>query len=253
MTDPTETAAPVTTDRAFSTADLAYINRMTTTGMVLPSVAHEVNNSLQVIAGMVEILGLRGQLPPEVSDKVQKIAVQATKAAGHLRELVAFARRDGVSPKVELKAAVERAISLRRYYLTRGRVVRDVDAPADESLVVRADSQHVVQVLVNLVINAEESVAKHDVRTHPRPAVAARRGRPRRVRRLGAGLRCGDRTARGDAVPDEQAGGCGRAGAGRRQAPRRGGWRHAHDRGDAGGRDGPWPIAARRPEAPRGR
>jgi len=78
MTDPTETAAPVTTDRAFSTADLAYINRMTTTGMVLPSVAHEVNNSLQVIAGMVEILGLRGQLPPEVSDKVQKIAVQAT-------------------------------------------------------------------------------------------------------------------------------------------------------------------------------
>jgi two-component system C4-dicarboxylate transport sensor histidine kinase DctB len=138
---------------------------MTTTGMVLPSVAHEVNNSLQVIAGMVEILGLRGQLPPEVSDKVQKIAVQATKAAGHLRELVAFARRDGVSPKVELKAAVDRAVSLRRYYLTRGRVAVTIEAPADESLVVRADSQHVIQVLVNLVINAEESVAKQDVRT----------------------------------------------------------------------------------------
>jgi C4-dicarboxylate-specific signal transduction histidine kinase len=165
MTDPIEPAPSVTTDRAFSTADLAYINRMTTTGMVLPSVAHEVNNSLQVIAGMVEILGLRGQLPPEVSDKVQKIAVQATKAAGHLRELVAFARRDGVSPKVELKAAVERAVSLRRYYLTRGRVAVTIDAPLEESLVVRADSQHVVQVLVNLVINAEESVARQDVRT----------------------------------------------------------------------------------------
>jgi two-component system, NtrC family, C4-dicarboxylate transport sensor histidine kinase DctB len=165
MTDPNEPAPTVTTDRAFSTADLAYINRMTTTGMVLPSVAHEVNNSLQVIAGMVEILGLRGQLPPEVSDKVQKIAVQATKAAGHLRELVAFARRDGVSPKVELKAAVERAVSLRRYYLTRGRVAVTIDVPAEESFVVRADSQHVIQVLVNLVINAEESVAKQDVRT----------------------------------------------------------------------------------------
>jgi C4-dicarboxylate-specific signal transduction histidine kinase len=165
MTDPIEPAAPATTERAFSTADLAYINRMTTTGMVLPSVAHEVNNSLQVIAGMVEILGLRGQLPPEVSDKVQKIAVQATKAAGHLRELVAFARRDGVSPKVELKAAVERAVSLRRYYLTRGRVAVTIDAPPDESLVVKADSQYVVQVLVNLVINAEESIAKQDVRT----------------------------------------------------------------------------------------
>ena len=194
MTDPIETPPTVTTERAFSTADLAYINRMTTTGMVLPSVAHEVNNSLQVIAGMVEILGLRGQLPPEVSDKVQKIAVQATKAAGHLRELVAFARRDGVSPKVELKAAVERALSLRRYYLTRGRVAVTIDAPADESFVVRADSQHVIQVLVNLVINAEESVAKQDVRTLRVRTWAARRGGPRRVRRLGPGFERGDRT-----------------------------------------------------------
>jgi C4-dicarboxylate-specific signal transduction histidine kinase len=40
-----------------------------------------------------------------------------------------------------------------------------IDAPADESLVAKADSQHVIQVLVNLVINAEESVAKQDVRT----------------------------------------------------------------------------------------
>src|SRR4026208_1951042 len=90
MTDPTETAATATTDRAVSTAAPAHITRMTTTGMVLPAVAHEVNNSLQVIAGMVEILGLRGQLPPEVSDKVQKIAVQATKAAGHRREAEPF-------------------------------------------------------------------------------------------------------------------------------------------------------------------
>jgi C4-dicarboxylate-specific signal transduction histidine kinase len=112
----------------------------------------------------VEILGLRGQLPPEAADKVQKIAVQATKAAGHLRELVAFSRRDGVSPKIELKAAAERAVSLRRYYISRGRVTVTVDAD-EPSLLIRADSQQVVQVLVNLLVNAEESVAKVDVRT----------------------------------------------------------------------------------------
>jgi C4-dicarboxylate-specific signal transduction histidine kinase len=165
MSEQPEAGPPATTDRAFSTADLAYINRMTTTGIVLPSVAHEVNNSLQVIAGMVEILGLRGQLPPEAADKVQKIAVQATKAAGHLRELVAFARRDGVSPRIELRAAAERAVSLRRYYLSRGRVTVTIDAPGDEPFLARADSQHVIQVLVNLLVNAEESVAKQDVRT----------------------------------------------------------------------------------------
>lgn len=165
MSERPDEEASVTTDRAFSTADLAYINRMTTTGIVLPSVAHEVNNSLQVIAGMVEILGLRGQLPPEAADKVSKIAIQATKAAGHLRELVAFARRDGVSPKIELRAATERAVSLRRYYLSRGRVAVTIDAPGVEPLLARADSQHVVQVLVNLLVNAEESVAKQEART----------------------------------------------------------------------------------------
>jgi two-component system C4-dicarboxylate transport sensor histidine kinase DctB len=165
MSERPDEAPPVTTDRSFSTADLAFINRMTTTGIVLPSVAHEVNNSLQVIAGMVEILGLRGQLPPEAADKVQKIAVQATKAAGHLRELVAFARRDGVSTKIELRAATERAMSLRRYYLSRGRVTVTIDAPGDEPFLARADSQYVIQVLVNLLVNAEESVAKQDVRT----------------------------------------------------------------------------------------
>ncbi len=127
--------------------------------------------------------------------------MQATKAAGHLRELVAFARRDGVSQKVELKAAVERAVSLRRYYLTRGRVVVNIEAPADESLVVRADSQHVIQVLVNLVINAEESVAKLDVRT-----IRIRVWRHDGAAHIefgdsGPGFDAGDRGAGGGAVP----------------------------------------------------
>lgn len=162
MSDDTRPASPVTTDRVFSTADLAYINRMTTTGLVLPSVAHEINNSLQIIAGMAEILGLRGQLPPEVADKVQKIAVQANKAAGVLRDLVAFSRRDGVAPRVDLRAAVERALALRRYYLSRGKVEVEIDAAEGDAYLVAADSQFVVQILVNLIINAEEAVAAQD-------------------------------------------------------------------------------------------
>ena len=154
----------VTTGRAFTADDLAFINRMTTTGQVLPSVAHELNNSLQIIAGMVEILGLRGQLPEDTADKVQKIGVQAGKAAGMLRDLVAFARRDGALRKIDLHAAVERATGLRRYYLSRGRVTVHVTARQEGPLVARADSQAVVQVLVNLILNAEEAVASRDPR-----------------------------------------------------------------------------------------
>ena len=81
MDDPRDDA-PVVTDRQFSAADLAFINRMTTTGQVLPSVAHEINNSLQVIAGLVEIMGLRGSSSPDVAERVEKISAQTAKAAG---------------------------------------------------------------------------------------------------------------------------------------------------------------------------
>jgi hypothetical protein len=160
-----DSALAIKTERAFTAEDLAFINRMTTTGQVLPSVAHELNNSLQIIAGMVEILGLRGQLPDDTADKVQKIGVQATRAAGMLRDLVSFARRDASLRKIDLHSAVERATGLRRYYLSRGRVTVHVNARQDEgSLVAKADSQAVVQVFVNLMLNAEESVAGGELR-----------------------------------------------------------------------------------------
>ena len=164
MSEPHDPAAAVMTDRAFSGADLAFINRMTTTAQVLPSVAHEINNSLQVIAGLVEIMALRGQLTPDVAERVEKISAQTTKAAGYLRELVAFSRRDGVQRKTDLRSAAERAIEFRRYYLSRGRITASVDARQDGPMLIQADSQQVIQVLVNLILNAEEALATRDVR-----------------------------------------------------------------------------------------
>jgi C4-dicarboxylate-specific signal transduction histidine kinase len=164
MSESRDASPAVTTTRAFTADDLAFINRMTTTGQVLPSVAHELNNALQIISGMVEILGLRGQLPEDATDKIQKIGTQAVKAAGMLRELVAFARRDAALRKVDLQTAVERAVAFRRYYLSRGRIQVQVRSRAPGRLVVSADSQAVVQVLVNLILNAEESVASREIR-----------------------------------------------------------------------------------------
>jgi two-component system NtrC family sensor kinase len=164
MSTPQDLDAPVTADRTFTADDLAFLNRMVTTGQVLPSVAHELNNSLQIIAGMVEILGLKAQLAPDAMDKIQKIGVQAGKAAGLLRELVAFARRDGAMRKVDVRSAAERAVAFRRYYLSRGRVTMEVTAREDVPLVAQADSQAVVQVLVNLILNAEEAMAAGETR-----------------------------------------------------------------------------------------
>lgn len=152
-------------ERTLALDDLVYINRMTTVGHVLPGVAHELNNALQVIGGLVELLGMRGELPPDVQDKVTKIGLQATRSAGMMREFVAFARRDETMTRIDLQKAVDQALSLRRYHLARARI--DVTAPepwaAGQSAIVQADSHAVLQVLLNLIINAEESLAAKPV------------------------------------------------------------------------------------------
>jgi C4-dicarboxylate-specific signal transduction histidine kinase len=118
-----------------------------------------------VIGGLVELLGMRGELPPEVQDKVTKIGVQATRSAGMMREFVAFARRDETLTRIDLQKAVEQALTLRRYHLARARI--DVIAPqafaGGVSSIVQADSHAVLQVLLNLIINAEEALAAKPV------------------------------------------------------------------------------------------
>jgi C4-dicarboxylate-specific signal transduction histidine kinase len=157
-------------ERPLSLDDLVYINRMTTVGHVLPSVAHELNNSLQVIGGLVELLTMRAELGRDVHDKVHKIGQQAARSAGMLREFVSFARRDDAVNRVDVVKALERALELRRYHLSRARIeVVHVEPQPRGPLVVIADSQHVVQVLLNLLINAEEAMAgqeRRELRMH---------------------------------------------------------------------------------------
>lgn len=161
----TVAAAPVTAvsesaGRALTLEDLAYLNRMTTVGQVLPNVAHEINNALQVVGGLVEMLSLKTELPTDVRDKIGRIGTQAGRTADMLRELVAFARREyGGVGNVDLARTVERALSLRRYHLARARIAVEVNAGTPGAALVRADGHHLEQVLVNLVMNAEASLA----------------------------------------------------------------------------------------------
>jgi two-component system, cell cycle sensor histidine kinase and response regulator CckA len=157
-------AQPVTTQREFSLEDLAFINLMMTTGQVLPSVAHELNNSLQVIGGLVELLTMRGELAPDAADKIGKIGLQAARAAGLLRDLLAFTRRDAATRMVDLRGAIDRAVALRRYHLSRGRIELAMDSRPEEPLLAASDSHSVTQVLVNLVLNAEEAIGLGPVR-----------------------------------------------------------------------------------------
>lgn len=145
--------------RALALEDLAYLNRMTTVGQVLPNVAHELNNALQIISGTVEVLAMRQGLPADATEKLSRIGAQAARATDMLRQLVTFARRDDAGVAiVDVVKLAERSVAFRRFHLGRAGITVTVGGCGHGQALARADGNHVQQVLLNLIINAEHSL-----------------------------------------------------------------------------------------------
>lgn len=157
---PSERVSVRAADRELQLDDLAYLNRMTTAGHVLPTVAHELNNALQIISGAVEVLALKHDLAPDVRDKIARIGTQAGRATEMIRDLVGFVRREDAGVKlVDVGKVVEGALAFRRYQLSRARIAVTVDGVQPGQYFARLDRGHLHQILLNLIINAEHSMA----------------------------------------------------------------------------------------------
>ena len=152
--------------------DLVFANRLITLELVLPNVTHEINNALQVIGGLGEIIATKPGISEDVAQKLQRIHGQAVRCSGLLRELLAYARRDEAAPATDVARSIERALNLRRYHLSRGRVTVHVEPRSEGAVVARMDSQHFEQVVVNLLLNAEQAVTGL-----PEPTIRVRYGR----------------------------------------------------------------------------
>lgn len=144
--------------RELTSGDLVFANRLITLELVLPNVTHEINNALQVIGGLGEIIATKPGISDDVGQKLQRIHGQAVRCSSLLRELMNYARRDEASPATDVARSIDRSLNLRRYHLARARVTVHVEPSSDGAATARMDSQHFEQMLVNLVLNAEQSM-----------------------------------------------------------------------------------------------
>jgi signal transduction histidine kinase len=162
-------------DEPLSPARLGQLNRLATAARMIAGLAHELNNSLQVVGGLVELLADHPELPPDAAARIRKIGTQADKATTAIRQVLGYTREPGANQaKVELAGAVERALALRRYNLGRAGIAVTADVPA--GVHVRGDEKRVLQTVLNLLLNAEDALA----------------GQSRRELRIAAAIR-GDR------------------------------------------------------------
>lgn len=145
---PAPTPAPGWLERA---------NRLSLIARVVSSTVHDVNNALQVIGGSAELLEMAPGASEAVLRRGQTIGTQAKRASSLLNELSAFVRdtRDR-DERVGLHALASQALAMRHYSLAKLRITAAVEG---EDVFVEANPRELLQLLLNLVINAEQALA----------------------------------------------------------------------------------------------
>jgi PAS domain S-box-containing protein len=145
------------TDRVRAEERLRDSQRMEAIGQLTGGVAHDFNNLLQVIRGNLELLQTSVAGDERAQARLKNAIFGAERAAALTRQLLAFARRQPLTPKaINLSRQVsEMADLLRR---TLGEAVDVETVVADGLWNTMADPAQVESALLNLALNARDAM-----------------------------------------------------------------------------------------------
>ncbi len=139
------------------TAQLLHAQKMDAVGTLAAGLGGEFNNLLGGIVATTELLAYRFAANPDVLGELHGVRLAADRAAGLLRRLLTFARRQPVNPRdLDLRDIVGSA-----HRILASAVGDDVDLLVDtgtEACGVKVDPILIEQVLLSLVINARDAL-----------------------------------------------------------------------------------------------
>ncbi len=144
--------------------ELRQAQKLEAIGQLAGSVAHDFNNMLTAILGYAELL--TEQIGPDkpIGRDLQEIVAAAERAASLTRQLLAFGRRQAITPvPLSLNSVVEQLEPMLRRLITANISIRITLDPHIHAVL--ADVTQLEQVLLNLSVNGRDAMPAGGVLT----------------------------------------------------------------------------------------
>ena len=137
---------------------LLQAEKLAALGQTISGVAHELNNPLATILTWAERLAAQEPADDHTKRGLEAILAESERAARIVRNLLTFARkRHTTRAMVDMNQVVRETLALRAYEQRLSNIIV-LDALAAGLPLVFADPHQLQQVLLNLVINAEQAM-----------------------------------------------------------------------------------------------
>ena len=146
------------TERKQLEEQLRQTQKMEAVGQLAGGVAHDFNNMLGVIIGYAELALTNDQLEDSLRKNLQGILAAGLRSSEITRQLLAFARKQTIAPKIlDLNEAVEGMLKLLRRLIGE-----DIDLawmPGARLWPIKMDPSQIDQILANLCVNARDAIS----------------------------------------------------------------------------------------------
>lgn len=136
---------------------LIQAQKMESIGRLAGGVAHDYNNMLGVIMGNVDLAMEDQSIPPAAAPYFCEIQKAAERSARITKQLLAFARKQTVSPeKLDLNSAVGELLKMLRRLI--GEDVTLLWQPGEQIWNIKLDASQLDQIMVNLCVNSRDAI-----------------------------------------------------------------------------------------------
>jgi PAS domain S-box-containing protein len=140
-------------------AQLVRSERLSAIGEFVAGVAHEINNPLQSVIGSLELVLHEHRPDPALRADLQRATAEAGRAGRIVRNLLTFVRQSPTERVlIDLNETVKATMAVRAYELEVAGV-KVVEEYAPGLPLVLASRDEIQQVLVNLIVNAQEAMS----------------------------------------------------------------------------------------------